>query len=103
MNFEIIYINDLLEKIRVKNRILIDIRERQLFEQGHINGAINYPLEETDFEQLLSKEEYYVFYCEHGSNSIKLARYLGRRGYKTATLIGGYEVAKTSKKMSKSI
>ena len=31
-----------------------------------------------------------IFYCTHGGSSMKLARYLGNRGFDTATVIGGY-------------
>lgn len=94
MNFDIVYAKNLYAFLQEKKGILIDIRDKIFFEKNCLRGAINLPVEETDFEKVLSKNEFYVFYCEHGATSIKLARYLGKRGYHTATLMGGYEAIK---------
>ena len=48
-------------------------------------------IDETDiYENVLRKDRYYILYCDHGGSSMQLARYLGRRGYKVASVIGGY-------------
>lgn len=91
MDFDIVYVRDLAGTIKEKNAKVIDLRGRKEYEQGHFQGAINLPIEETDlYENELNKNEYYILYCDHGGSSMQLARYLGRRGYKVATIMGGY-------------
>ena len=71
------------------------------FEEEHWGGALSLPLHETDsYEEILDKRKRIILYCQHGGNSMQLARYLGRRGYNVATVIGGYE---TMKKIRKTI
>ena len=41
-------------------------------------------------ESELDASQSVIFYCTHGGSSMKLARYLGNRGFDTATVIGGY-------------
>lgn len=95
MTFKIVYVRDLAMYVRENNALLIDIRSKSLYEKGHCNGAINMPLETTDsYEKQIDINQEYILYCEHGGNSMKLARYLGKRGYSVASLIGGYQAIK---------
>ena len=92
MSFDIIYARDILKLAKIKNAIIIDIREKKEYEAEHLENAINIPYEnEKVYEKMLSKRRYYILYCDRGGSSMKIARYLGRMGYKVATVIGGYD------------
>ena len=54
-------------------------------------SALSMPMDITDsYESELDASQSVIFYCTHGGSSMKLARYLGNRGFDTATVIGGY-------------
>ncbi len=91
MEFDIVYVRDLVGTIKDKNAVVVDLRDKKEYNQGHFPGAVNLPIDETDiYENVLRKDRYYILYCDHGGSSMQLARYLGRRGYKVASVIGGY-------------
>ena len=95
MTFETVYARELAMYVRENDSVVVDIRLPGNYEECHWQQAVNLPFEFTDdYEQILDKGQSIVFYCEHGGSSMQLARYLGRRGYKTATVIGGYEAMK---------
>lgn len=99
MTFGIVYPKD-IDRLRVqKKAILIDIRPRRFYQEGHWEGAINYPEEETkDYRSILQKRRPIILYCQHGGSSMQLARTLGRSGFEAATVIGGYEAMKKYKR-----
>ena len=91
MTFGIIYPKDIERFRQQKRAILIDIRSRDAYRQGHWEGAINYPEDEvTDYTKVLQKKRPVIVYCQHGGASMQLARTLGRNGYDVGTVIGGY-------------
>ena len=93
MDFDIVYVRDLMKRIKDKNAVVIDLREKKDYQAGHFPGAISLPLDDTDvYENILDRDRYYIFYCDHGGSSMQLARYLGRRGYSVASVIGGFSV-----------
>lgn len=69
---------------------LVDIRDRDSYEQSHIRGAINIPGEEL-MGRLgeLSGGCLIVLYCYHGPNSMLAARRLSELGYQVADVYGG--------------
>ena len=95
MTFAIVYPKD-IEGLRIEKRaILIDIRSRNEYAQGHWEGAINYPEEEIeDYTKVLTRKRPIIVYCGHGGASMQLARTLGRSGYEVGTVVGGYEAMK---------
>lgn len=74
-----------------KDAFIIDLRSREEYRSGHIQGAVNLPYEE--FEELqeynFPKGKVLVLYCDRGGASLLAARLLARKGYKTRTVIGG--------------
>lgn len=68
-----------------KNVILVDVRSKQEFLEGHLDGAINIPL--YDLEQcceckLKNKDAIIITYCQYGMRSKKAIMQLKRHGYK---------------------
>ena len=102
MTFGIVYPKD-IERLRIEKRaILIDIRPKDAYREGHWEGAINYPdTEIEDFTKVLTRKRPLILYCQHGGSSIQLERTLGRSGYDVGTVIGGYESMKKYKEPKK--
>ena len=75
MKFKIVYADELYKVQKEMNALLIDIRTREEYDRSHWK---------------LDASQSVIFYCTHGGSSMKLARYLGNRGFDTATVIGGY-------------
>jgi thiosulfate sulfurtransferase len=91
MNFEVIYPKNLEGYLQQHNAVLIDVRTREEYRDGHWAGAYNYPYDEVErWEKRMPGNAVLVFYCSHGGNSMQIARRFGMEGYKTATVIGGY-------------
>lgn len=80
--------------------LLIDVRTPQEFSQGHIDGAINVPWEETG--ALMSaigsdKHRPVVVYCRSGNRSGKAKAVLEKQGYTDVFNATGYESLKQTK------
>ena len=102
MTFAIVYPKD-ISRLRIEKRaIVIDIRSRDDYRQGHWEGAINYPEEDVeDYTKVLLKKRPIIIYCQHGGSSMQLARMLGRKGYEVGSVVGGYEAIKKFKEGKK--
>ena len=74
-------------------KIIIDIREPYEYRISHIDNAINisYDLLNLVPEKYITKDNYYVLYCDKGILSLKLSNTLNSKGYKTISLYGGYD------------
>ena len=68
--------------------ILLDVREKDEFEAGHIPGAVNVPLAKISEFKANTKAPLYV-YCLRGSRARQAVSYLKKNGYKDAMAIGG--------------
>lgn len=72
---------------------LIDVREPNEFEKGHILGARNIPL--TQMKQRLvelRKDKPVYLYCQGGSRSARAAQLLHKKGYEDISqLKGGFK------------
>lgn len=69
---------------RVKNVILLDVRSKQEYEEGHLKGAILLPLYELNKRAgsiLTNKNDIIIVYCQYGSRSKKAIKILRRLGY----------------------
>ncbi|KAB2338494.1 rhodanese-like domain-containing protein [Cytobacillus depressus] len=72
---------------------LIDVREPNEFENGHILGARNIPLSQmkTRIKELRPDKPVYL-YCQSGLRSGRAAQFLSRKGYKDLShLQGGFK------------
>ena len=69
---------------------LLDVRTEEEFLQGHLDGAVNIPLEELEERGSdLSGERTIVVYCAHGGRSMMAARLLERNGFSVINTAGG--------------
>ena len=67
--------------------LLVDVREADEFQRGHIPGAVNEPLSDIAHTALPKDKPLYL-YCLRGTRSRRAARILKKMGY-TAKSIGG--------------
>ena len=75
---------------RSKNDLLIDIREKLMYEFGTIPGAINIPLDRIkELYRLPKGRKIYVF-CQAGEISKEIVELLADAGYDACNLTGGY-------------
>lgn len=72
---------------------LIDVREPNEFENGHILGARNIPLSQMKMRMKELRPDKPVYlYCQSGMRSGRAAQFLYRRGYKDLShLQGGFK------------
>ncbi len=85
-----------------KDITIIDVRTAGEFESGHIENAINIPLdviEATVLEKYPNKDEKLYLYCRSGNRSSQAAKLLVNQGYTNVYDFGGiiswpYEVVK---------
>lgn len=67
-----------------KDVLLIDVRSPQEFLEGHLNGAINNPLDQIQrniSNVVKNKEQTIILYCQYGTRSKKAQQILKKLGY----------------------
>lgn len=70
--------------------ICIDVRTQEEYEAGHLNHAINLPLNLLRIKtRLLNPEDRYVLYCDTGRRSRAAAYLLSKSGFNVLALDGG--------------
>lgn len=76
---------------RNDNIIILDVREKEEFESGHIKNAINIPLNDIEdvTDEILNPECDILVYCRSGVRSISAARILDELGYQNVLDFGG--------------
>ena len=69
---------------------ILDVREVDEFQEGHIEGALNAPLSTLDkeYEQLDSSKRYYVI-CQGGMRSERACQFLEAEGFDVINVEGG--------------
>ena len=85
------------------NVLIIDARQKQDYDAGHMKGAINIPYGEPleNYKDVLeaNKDKRIITHCYSGNRSAKLAKALNERGYNVTNLLDGtkeynYELVK---------
>ena len=86
---ETISAKELDQYVQNGRAVIIDLRSRQEFAQGHILGAVNVPHGRFTRDLLGDGQKTIVLYCERGALSMSVALELERRGYHTKSVVGG--------------
>lgn len=83
--------NGVQEYRETPHSVLVDVRTSQEYNQGHIPGSINIPLQEITeiFQKIPDKNTPLFVYCHSGMRSAKAANILARAGYQAVKNIGG--------------
>ncbi len=90
---EIVHIsmNHVVEDTYRLNGVLIDVRDKDDYQKGHVPGAINIPMEYIDGDkEYLGRGRPLIFYCDRGSQSILAARKYMQAGYEVVNVVGGF-------------
>ena len=71
--------------------VLLDVRTRQEYADGHIPGSLNIPLDRIDsaLEAIPNKETPVFVYCLSGGRSGQAVAHLKKMGYTDVVNIGG--------------
>ena len=92
MPFDTIRNSDIVKYIGKPMTIIIDLRDREDYDKGHIPGAINIPYEELEEHiNKLSHNSLLIFYCERGNVSLMAVRDLEKYGFYMKSLHGGID------------
>lgn len=69
---------------------ILDVREVDEFQAGHIQGAVNAPLStlEEQYSQLEAGKRYYVI-CQGGKRSERACQFLETKGFDVVNVEGG--------------
>ncbi len=71
--------------------VLVDVRSRQEYREGHIPNSWNIPLDQIKLiqEKIRDKNSRLFVYCLSGGRSATACMYLEKMGYTDVTNIGG--------------
>lgn len=62
--------SEMLERIIAENNyIILDVRTKEEYEEGHVVGALNIPYDELDEKVELDKDKTVMVYCRSGKRS----------------------------------
>ena len=70
----------MVEAVKNKSAFIVDVRERNEFMSGHIEGAINVPMSGFDAKRV-PKGKPVIVYCLSGARSAMAQRMLAQAGY----------------------
>ena len=70
---------------RMRDILLLDMRGKTAYSNGHIDGAVC-----CQKDEVYPKDKPLVFYCQYGKQSLKLAEKYRSAGYDAYSLSGGY-------------
>lgn len=79
-------IKQLETKRQTENILIVDVREKEEYQSGHIPNAINMPLSHIEQVQL-DKPAYII--CQSGMRSRSATKYLTKKGYDVTNVTGG--------------
>ena len=81
-----IAMQDLMTKLEKEDFLLIDVREKEEFQNGHILNAINKPL--SNIEKVTLDKPAFII-CQSGIRSRNATKYLSKKGYDVTNVDGG--------------
>jgi thiosulfate sulfurtransferase len=96
MTYQCISVSEAVKIMQSNTAALLDIRDPNSFQAGHIADAIHLSNENVDeVVNSLEKEKPVIIYCYHGNSSKGAADYFYKLGFKNSYSVdGGYEVWK---------
>lgn len=90
MRYQLLSKSEFQRAMRKKPVKIIDLRSPEDYRRWHIEGAENQSYEKIHlWAPELASGVPILVYCSHGNESILAARYLGSRGFRVGSLIGG--------------
>lgn len=89
--FNIIMFDDIKNYKESQKYVLIDLRSKQEYVKGHVDGAINIPNFTNKELNSLNRNVTYILYCSRGSLSFKIGRNMAMKGFNVMVVAGGYK------------
>lgn len=90
MSFDTIQTNEIVKYIGKRNVLIIDLRDCDEYNAGHIPTAVNIPYAELEEQKVKLQRNYLlIFYCGRGNVSLLAARDLMKDGYNIKSVYGG--------------
>ena len=87
------HIEDIESLKKDKNNLFIDVRNEDEYQSGHIDGAINIPLDELrNHLNKINKNKTLCINCQSALRSYIACRILSQHGFKCKHLSGGYRI-----------
>ncbi|MGC6769223.1 rhodanese-like domain-containing protein [Enterococcus sp. LJL51] len=88
--YHTVMIPEFEQLLKQQSLTILDVRELDEFEAGHIEGAVHLPLSSfpEGVSELKQEQEYYII-CHSGSRSQMACSYLGGEGFTTTNVMGG--------------
>ncbi len=85
------------ELIDTGNTRIVDVRDAQSFNNGHIEGAVLLDNNTVDsFIDSTAKDTPVIVYCYHGNSSQNASQFLAEKGFTSVYSVdGGYELWRT--------
>ncbi|HFI0634598.1 TPA: rhodanese-like domain-containing protein [Streptococcus suis] len=81
---------ELLDLLQTESAQLLDVRDPEEYLAGHIDGAINYPLDQiATFNGPV--DQYYLLICKSGKRSKQAREILSSKGFKANDIAGGMD------------
>jgi phage shock protein E len=83
--------------------LLVDVRSKEEFAEGHVDGAVNIPWDQTDallFAIGNDKQRQVVFYCHSGNRAGKATTEMESRGYTQIFNATGFSALRATKPMA---
>ncbi|MTI85433.1 MAG: pyridine nucleotide-disulfide oxidoreductase [Firmicutes bacterium] len=89
---EVIHLEE-LEALNKDNFFLLDVRTREEYENGYMEGAVNIPVDDLRARiNEVPKDKKVVIYCKIGLRGYIAYRILHQKGFDACNLSGGYDV-----------
>jgi thiosulfate sulfurtransferase len=87
---KIVTVDDLKAALSNPKAFVIDVRTPQEFAQGHVPGAVNWPLQEIErWWNRVPKDRVVYIHCNTQNRSGVAVRYLMGKGYNNLNLVTG--------------
>ncbi|MBO1438652.1 rhodanese-like domain-containing protein [Meiothermus sp. CFH 77666] len=87
---KIVTVDDLKAALSNPRVFVIDVRTQEEFAQGHIKGAVNWPVQEIDrWWNRVPKDRVVYIHCNTQNRSGVAVRYLMGKGYQNLNLVHG--------------
>ena len=88
--YKTVMMNDLELAMKKGDVDVIDVREPEEYEEGHIPGALLAPISAfLDHIKKIDKTKHYYVVCYSGARSQVVAEYLGKNGFNVTNVMGG--------------
>lgn len=89
LSIDTISAQELDDYIGRRDVVIIDLREREMYQESHLKTAVNVPYDHLEDCRRFPKRKLLILYCERGSSSLFAARELMKMGYRVKSVVGG--------------